>query len=62
MSLQATVLGLAALLNVVSSAAVDDGCNALAFSHPDKTFFPGSERYKFENECKHWPAASTIQT
>ncbi|KAK7222168.1 hypothetical protein V2G26_010171 [Clonostachys chloroleuca] len=51
MSLQATVLGLAALLNVVSSAAVDDGCNALAFSHPDKTFFPGSERYKFENEC-----------
>ncbi|CAI6091031.1 unnamed protein product, partial [Clonostachys chloroleuca] len=50
MSLQATVLGLAALLNVVSSTAVDDGCNALAFSHPDKTFFPGSERYKFENE------------
>ncbi|CAG9997105.1 unnamed protein product [Clonostachys byssicola] len=50
MSLQASFMGLAALLTVVSSAAVNDGCNALASSHPDKTFFPGSERYKFENE------------
>lgn len=52
MSLQASALGLAALLTLVSSAAVDDGCNALASSYPDRTFFPGSERYKFENECK----------
>ncbi|CAH0025368.1 unnamed protein product [Clonostachys rhizophaga] len=50
MSLQASVLGLAALVTIVSSTAVNDGCNALASSHPDKTFFPGSERYKFENE------------
>ncbi|KAJ3459727.1 hypothetical protein MRS44_015800 [Fusarium solani] len=50
MSLQASLLGLTALLSVVSSAAVDDGCNALSSKYPDKTFFPDSERYKFENE------------
>ncbi|UPL00360.1 hypothetical protein LCI18_011294 [Fusarium solani-melongenae] len=52
MSLQASLLGLTALLSVVSSAAVDDGCNALSSKYPDKTFFPDSERYKFENECE----------
>ncbi|RSL41922.1 hypothetical protein CEP54_015668 [Fusarium duplospermum] len=50
MSLKASVLGLAAFLSVVSSAAVDDGCKALSSKYPDRTFFPGSDRYKFENE------------
>ncbi|RMJ09251.1 hypothetical protein CDV36_011136 [Fusarium kuroshium] len=50
MSLKASVLGVAAFLSVVSSAAVDDGCKALSSKYPDRTFFPGSERYKFENE------------
>ncbi|KAI1124636.1 hypothetical protein F5Y10DRAFT_24344 [Nemania abortiva] len=45
-----SVLGLAAFVTAVTSAAVEDGCNALASSYPDQTFFPGSERYKFENE------------
>lgn len=52
MSLKASILGLATVLAVVSSAAVDDGCKALASSYPDRTFFPGSGRYKFENECE----------
>lgn len=51
-SLRASVLGLALLLVNARCAAVNDGCNALASSHPDKTFFPGSQRYKFENECE----------
>jgi hypothetical protein len=52
MLLKASILGLAAALAVVSSTAVDDGCKALASNYPDKTFFPGSERYKFENESE----------
>ncbi|KAH6638495.1 hypothetical protein C7974DRAFT_451891 [Boeremia exigua] len=45
------VLGLVFFFTNTNSAAVDDGCKALASRYPDKTFFPGSERYKFENEC-----------
>ncbi|VUC37250.1 unnamed protein product [Clonostachys rosea] len=50
MSFRKSILGLATSLAIVASAAVDDGCDALATSYPDITFFPGTERYKYENE------------
>lgn len=61
MFLRGPVLGLAIFVTVVTSAAVDDGCRALASTHPDKTFFPDSERYKFENECRRWPLSSCLE-
>lgn len=60
-SLKVFVLGLALFLTSAGCAAVDDGCDALASSYPDKTFFPGTERYKFENERKYKPILSPIQ-
>lgn len=59
-SLKVSVFGLALFVVNARCAAVNDSCNALASSHPDKTFFPGSERYKFENECKGRPTLSQI--
>lgn len=52
---QSSVLGLAALVTGVVATAVNENCDALASAYPDKTFFPGSARYKFENECRDWP-------
>ena len=50
-----SVLRLALFATIVTSAAVEDGCRALASAYPDKTFFPDSERYRFENECGNPP-------
>ncbi|KAF7534356.1 hypothetical protein G7054_g6300 [Neopestalotiopsis clavispora] len=54
-----SVLGLAALVTVATSTAVEDGCSALLESYPDRTFFPGSERYKYENEFS-WTSATYL--
>lgn len=55
-----TFLGLAALATVATSTAVEDGCSALLANYPDRTFFPGSERYKYENECRYQPEKHSL--
>ncbi|KAF4547861.1 FAD-binding domain-containing protein 65 [Elsinoe fawcettii] len=50
MFIEIAVLGLATVVTLIKAAPANEGCDVLVTHFPEKTFFPNSTRYTFENE------------